>query len=335
MPRLVARPIADCHDWLYDQSQIAATGCTTNCRLPRLVVRPIADCRDWLHDQSQIATTGCTTNCRLPRLYGAGTASAWGCWLHDKRQIAATGCTTNCRLPRLVARPAADCHDWLHDQLQIATTGCTTNCRLPRLVARPTADCHDSMGLARPLLGDAGMSSSGGAGWIPTFTWPSVVTSSVSGCDLFALPWPFLGGISSALLCQEVKRILILTLLLSWCFTSTETVWLNKLLATGLLTLDWAPFICEGRPVGRPVVRSCNWSWLVTTGRTISRDVVRPVARPIVRPVWPRSIVDRHDWWHDWSYDHNYTTRLKPPAICNRRARVLIMTVGLAATICF
>ena len=38
---------------------------------------------------------------------------------------------------------------------QISTTGCTANCRLPRLVARPTADCHDSLGVARPLLGDA------------------------------------------------------------------------------------------------------------------------------------------------------------------------------------
>ena len=66
--------------------------------------------------------------------------------------------------------------------------------------------------------------------WISTsiFTLPSAVTSSASGCDLFALPWPFLGGISSALLSQDVERILILTLLLSWFFTSTETVWLSS-----------------------------------------------------------------------------------------------------------
>ena len=68
--RLIILPIADRHDWLYDQSQTAMTGCTTNRRSPWLVARPIADRHDWLHDQSQIATTGCTTNRRLPRLSG-------------------------------------------------------------------------------------------------------------------------------------------------------------------------------------------------------------------------------------------------------------------------
>ena len=76
-------------------------------------------------------------------------------------------------------------------------------------------------------------------------------------------------------------------------------------------------------------VRSCNCSWPVATGRTTSRDIVQQVARPIVSPVWPRPVVDRHDWWYDWSYDH-YTTHLRPPAIWNRRNRVLNMTVDLA-----
>ena len=69
--------------------QISTTGCTTNCRLPRLVARPTADCHDWLHDQLQIATTGCTTNCRLPRLVARPTADCHD-WLHDQLQIATT-----------------------------------------------------------------------------------------------------------------------------------------------------------------------------------------------------------------------------------------------------
>ena len=47
--------------------QIATTGCTTNRRLPRLVAPPVADCHDWLHDQSQIANAVCTTNCRYKK----------------------------------------------------------------------------------------------------------------------------------------------------------------------------------------------------------------------------------------------------------------------------
>ena len=108
--------------------RIATTDCTTNRRSPRLVARPIADRHDWLHDQSQIATTGGTTNRRLPRLVARPTA---GChdWWHDQPQVATTGGTTNRRSAGLVARPIADRHYWLHDQSQIATTGCTTNRR--------------------------------------------------------------------------------------------------------------------------------------------------------------------------------------------------------------
>ena len=123
---------------------------------------------------------------------------------------------TSRRSLRLIVWPIADRHDWLHDQSQIAMTGCTTNRRSPRLVAQPIADCPDSLGwhgLCWGLHGLCGMSSSGGAGWISacTFTCPSAATSA-SRCDLFALPLPFLGGISSALLGHEVERILILTL---------------------------------------------------------------------------------------------------------------------------
>ena len=65
----------------------------------------------------------------------------------------------------------------------------------------------------------------------------------------------------------------------------------------------------------------CNRLWLVATGRTTSRDVVRPVAQ---WPVWPR-LVPR-------LLVRQYTTRLRTPAIWNRRARVLNITVELAAT---
>ena len=83
--RQIVRPIADRHDWLHDQSQIATTGCTTNRRSPRLVARP-----------SQIATTGCMSNRRLPRLVARPIADCHD-WLHDQSQITNAVCTTNCR----------------------------------------------------------------------------------------------------------------------------------------------------------------------------------------------------------------------------------------------
>ena len=68
--------------------------------------------------------------------------------------------------------------------------------------------------VARPLLACPLQVESGGYLHTCTFTCPSAATSSASGQSLFALPLPFSGGISSALLCQEVERILILSVFL-------------------------------------------------------------------------------------------------------------------------
>ena len=148
----------------------------------------------------------------------------------------------NCsrRLLWLIVWPIAYCHDWLHNQLQTALTGCLTNCRLPQLVAWPTADCHDSLWVAQPLLSVA---------------WPLQACplqeepggylhgrTSAYGCDLFALPLPFLSGISSALFCQEVERILI-------------------------LMLDWVPFYMWGKT---GCMTSCKVAQLVVTGHNRS-----------------------------------------------------------------
>ena len=51
---------------------------TTSHRLLRLIVQPIADCHDRLHKQSQIAMTGCTINHRLPRLVSWPITAPWG-----------------------------------------------------------------------------------------------------------------------------------------------------------------------------------------------------------------------------------------------------------------
>ena len=163
-----------------------------------------------------------------------------------------------------IVRPVADCHDWLYDQSHIATTGCTTS--------------HSCLGVVRPLL----------------------------ACPLQEEPGEYL-HVHSLALRQPLLLHLAVTSLpfpcLSWA-AFLQHCSVRKLKEYWYWRLIERLFVCEGRPVTRPVVKSCNWSWPVTTGRTTSRDVVRRVARPIVRPVWPRPFVDRHDWWHDWSSDH-------------------------------
>ena len=185
--QLIVRPTSDCHDWLYDQSQIATAGCTTNPPSLRLIVRPIADCHSRLHDQSQIATTGCTTNHRLPRLVVRPITALWGlhglCWHVYFRR---------CRVHIYIYihdwlyDQSPDCHGWLCDQPQLCEGGIWM---------------HDQSQLSAGCTASAGMSTSGGAGCISTctFTCPSASNSSASGCDLFALPLPFFGGISLAL----------------------------------------------------------------------------------------------------------------------------------------
>ena len=269
--QLIVRPTSDCHDWLYDQSQIAMAGCTTNHRLPRLVVRPITDRYDWLYDQSQIATAGCTTNRRLPRL---------------------------------VVRPITDCHGWLYDQSQLSgrctasagmstsggagcistytfTTGCTTNHRLPQLVVRPTTALWGWHLDARPVTALC---------WLHGLCWHVhfrrcrvhiyMYIHLPFGIQFFCIwMWPlrpsfaFLGRhfFSTACSVRKLKGYRY------WRFTEGF-------------------FICEGRPV----VRLCNWSWLVATGRptstttrmtnratdlaTTNRRSLRLVARLVVRP---------------------------------------------------
>ena len=80
--------------------------------------------------------------------------------------------------------------------MQIATTGCMINHSFLGVAWPP-------LGVAQPLLACPLQEEPGG--YLHGRT-------SAYGCDLFALPLPFLAGISSALLCQEVERILILML---------------------------------------------------------------------------------------------------------------------------
>ena len=212
---------------------------------------------------------------------------------------------------QLIVQPIADCHDWLHNQLQIAMTGYMTNCRLPQLVAWPTADCHDSLRVhslcwgLHSLCWHVLFRRSQVVIYICTFSCFPAATSSASGCDLFALPLPFLSGISSALFCQEVERILI-------------------------LMLDWAPFYMRGKTgcmtshkVAQLVVTGHNRSHYQSWCRTTSHmtNCVTRLAKTNCRSPWlvARLVVQ-------------YKTRLQPPAIWNCQARVLNITVDLAAT---
>ena len=247
-----------------------------------LTVWPIADCHDWLHDQSQIAMTGCMTNHRCNKkglvLGSEESTSSWR-WCHLKDW---SSCCSTCIY--------SNNNSWVLLQQLHSSDAETTKER-----GEDTA--------AGGCTASADMSSSGGTGWIYacTFTCPLAATSSASGYDLFALPLPFLGGISSAPLCHEVERILI-------------------------LTLDWAPFYMRGKTspvtnhkVVHLVVIGRNWlhyqSWCHMTSHRTNR--VTSLATTNRRSPW---LVIRP-----------YMTHLRP-AIWNHQAWVLNMTVDLAAT---
>ena len=142
----------------------------------------------------------------------------------------------------------------------------TTSRRSLQLIVRPTADCHD---------------------WL--YDQSQIATA---GCTTNH------SSVRVAFGCTTSHSSLLVARSLGRHFFSTACS-VRKLKEYRYWRLTERLFICEGRPV----VRLCNWSWPVATGRPTSRDV-RPLAWTIVRPIWPRPIVDRYDWWHDWSYDH-------------------------------
>ena len=171
--------------------------------------------------------------------------------------------TTSHRSLWLIVQPNTDHHNWLHNKTQIAMTGCTTN--------------HSFLGVAWPLLG---------------------VAQPLLVCPLQEEPGGYLHVYSLAF-----QQLLLLHLdvtsspfpCLSW-MAFLQHCSVRKLKEYWYWCLSEHLFICEGRPV----IRSCNWSWPVAVGCTTGRDIVWP----IVQLVWPWPFIDRHDWWHDWSYNH-------------------------------